>query len=470
MSIRRNVVVACFTLAVCVCGAKAQPRGPRDVITGARKALAEKELRKGIDATAPATRPASPTRASSPAASKPMPQADSDPESGQGLAANPHAGSPHNNGVPARRKPLAEGRENAALPAGAVQVRVVDSLERPLPNLAFRIGVLKSDGSRDSTHHKTDAQGMALVAGLPVGDKQAYRVQVKADGASFGSSPFRLPHGHGYEVTIRRLPTTTSQDELVLYVGAVSVELKEDRIKVAQQMRLINVGQRVFVFPADGQAVSLPDGFTAFQAQESMGDQRVIGTDTGLKFEGSIPPGQVTMLWGFDLPIDGTEMDFTLANPFKTYANRVLADAAPGLTLSVDGLPEAELHDAEGGRYWLTEAARKVEQGPLHALHIHLRGIPGPGPGRWIATGLALLVLGIGYMLARRSVVPQDRARAVMLGKDAILNQIRELQQEHKDGDIGPEYFESETSRLTDALATLLWEQGQLTAPENRSS
>ena len=88
----------------------------------------------------------------------------------------------------------------------------------------------------------------------------------------------------------------------------------------------------VEVFGDKGKLIELPDGFMGFQSQDVMGDQRLVEEPgKGLRLMGSLPPGEVTLLWGFDLPVEGSEASFSLAVPWTAFAYRVVADAAPGM-------------------------------------------------------------------------------------------------------------------------------------------
>jgi hypothetical protein len=251
----------------------------------------------------------------------------------------------------------------------------------------------------------------------------------------------------------------------VLYLGATSIELKDDRIHVVQQTRLLNLGGATYVFPEDGALVRLPDGFMAVQIQDAMSDQRVVeAKGEGLRVHGSLPPGEATVLWGFDLPLTDTQMRFAIDIPWLTFAYRVIADAPVGLSLSVEEMPEPMLHSEGGRRFLVTEMQRKVGDPPFKRLEIALDGIPGPGPGRWIAAALALLVIGAGVTWARRTapVTPgrlPDHAFAAQ--RAAVLARARELQAQHAAGEVGPQYHAEQMALLTDELAALLFEEAE---------
>lgn len=373
-----------------------------------------------------------------------------------------HGASPHTGERQAR--PLSEERADAAVPAGSIRVRVIDAADQSVPNAEIVVGVMLPDGTREQLPGRTGQDGTFTFAKLQTGDQRAYRVNVPYEGAKYSSNPFRLPADKGYDVTVRRLPVTHDERMVVLYVGATSVELKDDRIKIVQQSRLLNLGDQTYVFPKDGALVKLPKGYLAVQTQEAMGDQRVKDDKSeGLRVEGSLPPGETTLLWGFDMPIEGDSSSFEVGLPWVTFAYRVIADAPEGLTLSVFDMPEPFVQKDGGRSYLITEMQRRVGDEPFRSLKITLNGIPGPGSSRWLALAVALGITAGGLVLARRKPAPVDPKQAAQAKQPAVappelLARVRALQAEREAGDIGPEYFREQVSTVVDELAVQLYE------------
>ncbi len=381
----------------------------------------------------------------------------STPALAQSHGANPHA--------PERQaRPISEERPDAAVASGSIRVRVIDAAEQSVPNAEIVVGVMLPDGTREQLPGRTGQDGTFTFQKLQTGDQRAYRVNVPFEGAKYSSTPFRLPADKGYDVVVRRLPVTRDERMVVLYVGATSIELKDDRIKVVQQARLLNLGEQTYVFPKGGALVKLPKGYLAVQTQESMGDQHVKDDKSeGVRVDGSLPPGETTLLWGFDLPIEGDSSSFEIGLPWVTFAYRVIADAPEGLTLSVFDMPEPFVQKDAGRSYLITEMQRRVGDAPFRSLKVTLNGIPGPGPERWIALGFALGIAVGGAALARRKPVQTDAKRAAQAKKSIaaspeLLARVRALQKEREAGDIGPEYFGEQVSTLVDELAAQLYE------------
>jgi hypothetical protein len=341
-------------------------------------------------------------------------------------------------------------------------VQVLDSNERPVAGAELQLGTMAQQNARSSVAARSGGDGVHVFDKLATGDGQAYRVNVLHDGAKYSSTPFRLPIDRGYDVTIRQLDTTRDARDVVLYVGATSIELRDDRLKIVQQARLVNIGSKTYVFPDAGQLVKLPKGVLTFQAEDVMTDQHMReDKGQGLRITGSLQPGEVTLTWGFDLPQEDSTLDLSFELPWVTFAYRVLADAAPGMTLEVDGMPAAELHEDNGRRFYVTELVKRVGDQPMRSLAIHLRGIPGPGPIRFIAVGLALLILGAGVYMARLggSARQSSPLRDLARQRERLIERAAALEAERARGEIGPEFHADALRDLEEELAAVLYEE-----------
>jgi len=466
--------------------AQAAPTGPAQVITGAREARERREMQQaaqrggdpqqGQPASAPSN-PHAPATAVDPHAQGAVPNphaapstqataADTPGGDSAGAPANPHgAGAAAHPGMGAQDQApqIASERVDPSLPTGTVRVRVVDPAGRPAAGTKVSLGVMEADGNRSSKELQTDASGVASFSALATGERQAYRINAPFQGAKYSSSPLRLPLRGGYDVEIHQLPVTHDARLVVLYLGATSIELKDDRMKIVQQVRLLNLGGATYVFPDEGTLVQFPKGFLAVQTEDVMTDQHVTESkDEGVRIRGSLAPGEVTLLWGFDLPLEGTEAHVTLPIPWLTFAYRVISDAPPGMSLTVDGLPEPIAHSEGGRRMFVTEIQLKVGDPRLTELRIALRGIPGPGAARWVAAALALLLLIGGVVLSKPAAAPSagdsQRARRDELEarKAELLRHARELQAQRDRDQIGPQYYAEQLELVRDELAALL--------------
>ncbi len=357
----------------------------------------------------------------------------------------------------ATQKPVTTVVPSDQLKPDTIQVYVVNEAGERVPNADILLGIMKSDSSRDKVAKRADDKGSFLFTDLATGAGQAYRISVPYQGATFAAKPFRLEGDKGVYVTIVRSAVTHDPRYIVIALGQLLFEFRDTRVHVTQQARLVNLGQSTYVLPSKGLRLTLPKGFTAFQAEAVMSDQRINSDEHGMLIEGSIGPGETTLTWGYDIPVTGNTMRIEAPLGFQLYRMRVLAEAPEGLSMKVDGFPDGKLFETEQHRVLLSEFQRSPGDAPLESLSVTLSGLPGPGPARWVAVSLALLVAGSVLFFSLRKKQNQAVNDAnIELAKQALLDQIVELDKKHAAGEIGPSYHAKQVEELTIAIALLL--------------
>jgi len=417
------------------------PRGPADIMNNANAGREQRDV-----ARAAATGEA----AAAQSAAQPS------PPHGHPGGRDPHA-------VLAEPElPTAQPKPGA--PSGTIDIEVLAPSGAPLADAEIVLGVMAGQGGRTEQRAKTNAQGRYTFRGLGVGSAQAYRVNVMHQGAKFSSTPFRLPEDQGYAVRVPLKPTTADHALMFQVIGQTAVELRDDRLHVTQQARLANAGEAVIVLPKDGLVVPLPEGFTAFQFQEQMTDQRgeqLAGQ--GFRLRGSLPTGSVTLAWSYDLPREGESAKITVNQPWRTYTYRVVTEAPEGMRVRVSDFPEPERVQDEQRNLYFTQIQRRPSDPQLGAFTIKLDGIPGPGPGRWIAVLLAALAAGYGLTRAFKRVDDADERRdALAVRKQQLLELAKSVDSEHERGDIGPHYHAERMNEIMTELALVLRDEEQL--------
>lgn len=353
-----------------------------------------------------------------------------------------------------RSPPVATARTDADLAAGTVSVQVVDEAERPVADAGIDVGMLAQGEPGRRLQARTDAQGRAVFRQLAVGIAQAYRVNLHHQGAKFSTDPFQLPPDQGYAVRIVRLPTTREDGVILQSFGQTALEFRDDRLHVVQTAQLVNLSGRVFVFGQQGTRIGLPEGFLALQTDKIMSDQRLTPTRQGLDLFGSLPPGVTTLRWAFDLPRSGSALNFSQPVPWRTHMYQVVASAAPGMQLSVDGLPPAIWRRGQRGRVLATQIERQPNSAPFDRLQITIDNIPGPGPWRWWAVvGSLLLLLALWRWRPTVRTIPNSEIDS---REQALLAEIAALQHQLQQQQVGENYYQRRRQELTDALAALI--------------
>jgi hypothetical protein len=377
------------------------------------------------------------------------------------MGGGPTGASPHADLAAALEAPqVSRGAPSAEVPPGTIRVVVLEADGRPAANAAVDIGVLAQGSQRSNVSGRADGSGVATFASLATGPSQAYRVNVPHLGATYSSAPFQLPTDDGYEVHVVRLPVTREPRYIFFQVFRVIVELKDERLHVIHEVELTNAGRETYVFPQQGLRVALPEGALAFQFQRVMTDQRVEQVEGGYVLRGSLPSGTVQLSWTYDLPVSGETMRLSVGVPLRFFGLQVISEAPAGLRLSVAELPEPREAENGGRKYWLTQVRRRPDDASPERLQVTLSGIPGPGPQRWIALGLAGFVLLIGvifYTFRERGGAPSSESRRRR--RDALIDEARQLDEDLRAGEIGREYRQSRRAELVRELALLLHEE-----------
>ena len=403
------------------------------------------------------------------AQAQPMPPEDPDGDEAPlppGHAAGPSGhGGATGGGAPGVFEPPPDTEsEDPSLPTGTIVVELRNAENNPVSGGGpwdVSLGVLhQSVAKGESREHKMatpDDKGMARFDGLETGSGIAYRVTVPKDGATFAAMPFQLPESKGMRVAIHVYPVTRDiQQALVVMQGIFFVEVKDDRIQIEQVYSIFNLGKVTWL--PDGVILKLPDKFTALSAQQTMSDQGLDSVDkVGGRLHGTFAPGRHEVSFRWQLPYAGEkDVDFEVGLPPHVAVVRAMAGAAGGVRFVVAGFPDAESKtDAQGQKVLVTEKQARRDE-PWTSLHVRLEGLPTPGPGRFIATGLAGLAVTVGLFFAFGGGDKPARSAHDKGRRAGLLAGLLDLEKARKAGDVGPKTYERARRDFIDAIARTL--------------
>jgi len=379
---------------------------------------------------------------------------------------NDEPDNPHGQGGPPGmfRPPEDAPTEDATLPPGSIAVDVRDADDKPVAGQAVTLGILiQSVAKGDDRSHRaqtTDDGGHATFSGLDSGAGIAYRVSVVKDGATFAAMPFQLPQGKSIRVPVHVFPVTHDiRQAFIGFESIVYAEIRDDRIQFQQALRVYNIGKVAWV--PDNIVMSLPESFTALNANQSMSDQGIDPIEKkGARLRGTFPPGQHVIEYRWQLPWSGDkDVVADIGLPPQTAVIRVMAAASEDMRLDVDGLPRAEMRtDDNGQNILITERRMQRGEEAMSRIHVALRDLPTQGSSRYWATGIAFVTVVAGLVLA----LGQPRKRATSRTGDAkvqrkqLLAELEELERAHAAGDVGPKTYEAARRRIIDAIARTL--------------
>lgn len=376
--------------------------------------------------------------------------------------ASPVGGNPHNaGGMQIFEPPPDSTDEDPRLPAGSIDVSILDADNQPVPNVPITLGIVHNSVAKgESREHKlgtADASGHLTFSNLERGSGIAYRVSVSRDGGTFWASPFGLSE-RGMRVRLHVYPITHDiHQAMVVQRVAIYAEMKDDRVQLEEAITFFNLGR--FAWVPDDVVIGLPENFTALSGQQMMGGEGVDAIEKrGAKLRGTFGPGQHPVEFRWQLPYDGDEtVSFDESLPPNVAVMQVMAPASQQMKLVVPGFPDAEARtDGQGERILVTEKQLRREDPPLTHVRIELRDLPTPGPARKIATVIAGLGVLAGFAYAFSSRSPAKPKAPGKERRAALLADLEELERSHQAGDIGPKTYERARRQLIDEIARTL--------------
>jgi hypothetical protein len=377
----------------------------------------------------------------------------------QPSAMPPHGpmGTPHGGPQPNREEPAAD------LPAGSVEVLLVDGEEQPIPNAEVRLGILfQTVAEGESRSHKTGttgATGSARFDGLQTGSSYAYRATARSGPAEYASSPFNLRET-GVRVTLHVYPVTSNPSEaLVGMRGFFYIETRDDVFQIETLFRVINLGKKAWV-PSDV-IMALPEGFKAFSGGDAMADARFEQVEgRGAKLLGTFPPGQQDVSFRFQVPKSAeATATFAVRPPPRTAEMRVIAVANKTMGLEVDGFETPQKATGpKGDPVLVTRKLVGRGEPEVGGFTVLLTGLPVPGEGRWI---VVLIALGFGVVgalaaagkltLVSEERISGDKERA----RELLFSELVHLAKAKQQGEVGPNAYERAHRMFVDALARI---------------
>jgi hypothetical protein len=242
---------------------------------------------------------------------------------------NPHAHAGKSSGVPGVFEPPEDvEKPDPGQPPGTISVELRDADDKPVVGDVLTLGILVNSVAKgDSRKHlqgATDGQGRALFSGLETASNIAYRVSSGFMGGSFAASPFQLQQAKAMHVVLHVYPVTRDiGGALIVCETTVAAELRDDRIQIEEALTVYNLGRTAW--QPDDVRLSLPEGFTAFNAQASMSDQGVDEAGGAAKLRGTFPPGRHAVQFRWQLPWSGDkDVDFDVGVPPHVAIARVM--------------------------------------------------------------------------------------------------------------------------------------------------
>ena len=417
---------------------------------------------KGVASALP---PGHPETGALPSGHPPVPdEADEEEEA----PPNPHgAPSARGGGDPRFYQAPPDGmQDDSLLPVGTIVVALRDAQDHPIPHAKLTLSelfntVAKGESPERITQREVGDDGTLRLEDLTIGTGTTYRISSARAGGQYSLPRFPLNDKAGKRAVLHLFDTSPNIDELSAGIqGVVYVTLKEDVIQVEQLISVFNLGEVAWVPEAP---FKLPDGFKAFNKQETPSEARIEEVKGhGAALRGTFGPGRHDLDFRYQIPLDGSEKQtIRIELPPSVAQMRVMAESSRSMAVKVVGFPDAQKVTRDGKRLLVTERQfARSERSQQSSIEIALTGLPVPGPGRWIAVILAVIALGSGiaYVARRRDdgEIDDDTRNDLLEAREALLSEIVALERAHRSGEIGPKSYARLHASLLDALAQIV--------------
>jgi mono/diheme cytochrome c family protein len=391
------------------------------------------------------------------------------PPTAQAQPAATSAGTPAEPALEAGTPSAIAATAEPALPVAAV-IRGTVSNATPSGKVPSGLGVtLKGfDGDVEvvSEESQLDTSGAFAFEDVEMVPGRLYFVIVEHQGLSYASEVAHLlPAQASLDLPVAIHDATDSTQDLAIERLHALFDFSIDgTVRVIELWILTNQGEQT-IAPADGIAVTLPDGATDLQFENGQVGQRFLLNETGFADMEPVAPGQGSgeLVFSYNLPYE-RRLDFEQPVNYPVSAV-VLLSPEPGPKLQAEGLQDM------GEREISTGVIRTYGLGPVaagDALRVNLSGRPAassatgslpPNLGLAIglaAVGLALIAAGLLWFRPKREAPePEESPPPTDPEREGLLRAIARLDDDFEAGRLPEaEYREQREALKRSLLAT----------------
>jgi hypothetical protein len=302
------------------------------------------------------------------------------------------------------------------LPAGTVSVRVVR--ERMGNNVQGQAVTVTGGG--ETKTGTTDAQGRAEFTGFRAGTSVVATATV--DGEALTSQPLPVPAQGGVRVAlIAGIAEAAARDRAaaeaaanepprsgIVVIGGESrviLEFQDDTPTMFYVLEIVNAA-RTPIDPGGPLDFAMPTGARNATLMEGSSRQATVRGDI-VRVTGPFAPGTTSIQIGFSLPDIGRSYTWRQAWPAAFERPFLAVEKAGDLQLSSAQLPRVEDLPADGGKTFILASGERLAAGD--ELVVSLTNLPVHDmTPRWVAVGLALLILAAGLYAAASPAARPD--------------------------------------------------------------
>ena len=358
------------------------------------------------------------------------------------------------------------------LPNGTVTVRVVR--EELGNNIAGQeVQLTAGSATRTAT---TDDLGRAEFPGLPAGEARA---ETTVDGERLESQPFQVPAVGGLRLILvsglaaaaerrKREEAEAAQAPAVkgtvVFGGnsRVLMQIADDELQVFYLLDVVN-NARTRVDIGGPLIIELPTRAVGARMLEGSARTAQANGDR-VTVTGPFASGTTSVQIAFVIPTSSSEMVFEQSWPAPVQQVTVGVQKVGNLAIASPQFATVTEVRTEGGTPFALGTGAGLAAGT--PLTVTISNLPArSATPRYVAIGLALGVVALGVWLTvtARSTTAADRA-ALLKRRDALLDQIAELEGRRRAGAVNPEKYAARRQRLMTELEQIYGELDQADA------
>lgn len=360
------------------------------------------------------------------------------------------------------------------LPDATVTVRVVrESIGNDAPNQTVRVTV--GGAARTAT---TDAQGRAEFKGLPAGQEGIAESTV--DGEAMRSEPFTVPATGGLRVILvagiakaaeRRAAEAAAAAAapaakgVVVFGGnsRVLMQFTDDVLQVFYVLDVVN-NARTRVDIGGPLVITLPTGAGGATKLEGSAQSATVEGDR-VTIEGPFAAGTTSVQVAYSLPFDGGSVEFAQTWPAALQQVTVGVERVAGLSVASPQFVTTNDVRTDDGTVFALGTGPGLPAGGT--LRVSLGNLPHHSrTSRYVALGLAGLVLLAGVWLAVSASTDRVSPRALSDRREALFRELEELEGRRQRGEISAERFSSRRRRLVTELEQVYGEIDRPAGPQ----
>jgi hypothetical protein len=346
------------------------------------------------------------------------------------------------------------------LPRGTITVRVVrEAIGNNVTGQDVRVTI--GDSVRTA---RTDEQGRAEFTNLPSGANG--RADATVNGEELRSDPFDVPASGGLRVIlVAGLKDAAARKEKEDAAAAaappvrgtvvfgpnsrVLMEFRDDTLQVFYVLDIVN-NARARVDIGGPLILELPEGAAGASTLEGSSPNATVSGDT-VTVTGPFAPGTTSLQVGFQLRHDRPNLTVRQTWPAAVEQLNVAIEKVGAVSISSPQFSTVGEVNSETGIPFLLASGNALAAGST--LEMQLTNLPvHPMTPRYVALGLAMLIMGIGgwFAFARRPETGETRRRLIQR-REKLLAELASLRRRGISDKSGPHDPASKTASADEA-------------------